>query len=267
MRSFAYHKPTAVADVVKLLSSLEESQPLSGGMTLLPTMKQRLAAPQALIDLSAVPGLAGIRVGAGAVEIGAMTRHATVAASAEVAAAIPALAYLASEIGDPAVRHRGTIGGSVANNDPAADYPSAVLGLAATVVTDRREIAADDFFVGMFQTALEPGEIITAVRFPVPEAAGYAKFKSPASRYALTGVFVAKTATGVRAAVTGAAPKVFRSKEVEAALAGRFDPSALDKISIDPSGLNSDLHAEREYRAHLVVAMARRAVARAVGGR
>ncbi len=266
MKNFAYHKPASTADAVTLLGGLDESRPLSGGMTLLPTMKQRLSAPAALVDLSAIPGLAGIAVGDGTVMIGAMTRHADVAASSPLAAAIPALTWLAASIGDPQVRHRGTIGGSLANADPAADYPAGAVGLGATIVTDRREIAADLFFTGLFRTALAPDEIIIAVRFPVPEAAGYAKFKSQASRFALVGVFVARSGGAVRVAVTGAGPKVFRSKEIESALSANFTPAALASVSVDPFGLNSDMHADSEYRAHLIVAMARRAVASALGG-
>jgi len=267
MKTFEYQKPASTAEAVALLGADAEAKPLSGGMTLLPTMKQRLASPTALIDLSGIAGLAGISVGAGTVTIGAMTRHATVAASAEIAGAIPALSALAAGIGDPQVRHRGTIGGSVANSDPAADYPAGVLGLGATIVTDRREIAADTFFLGMFQTALAPDEIITAVRFPVPDAAGYAKFKSQASRFALTGVFVARFGATVRVAVTGAGPHVFRSRELEEVLAADFSPGALAAVSVDAAGLNSDFHADAEYRAHLIVAMAKRAVASALGGK
>jgi carbon-monoxide dehydrogenase medium subunit len=251
---------------VALLAAGGESRVLSGGMTLLPTMKQRLAAPSTLIDLTGLPGLAGITIEGSNVTIGAMTTHAEVAGSTALKAAIPALATLAGLIGDPQVRHRGTIGGSLANADPAADYPAAALGLGATIVTDRREIAADAFFVSMFQTALAPDEIIVAVRFPIPDAAGYAKFKSQASRFALVGAFVARFGGGVRAAITGAAPVVFRSKDIEDALAANFSPTALLRISIAPSGLNSDIHADSEYRAHLVVVMARRAVEQALAG-
>jgi carbon-monoxide dehydrogenase medium subunit len=241
-----------------------EKRLLSGGMTLLPTMKMRLAAPAVIVDLTALPGLSAITVGGGSVTIGAMTTHATVAASAEVKTAIPALAALAGLIGDPQVRHRGTIGGSMANADPAADYPAGAVGLGATIVTDRREIAADRFFTSMFQTALEPNEIILAVRFPIPDAAGYAKFKSQASRFALVGAFVAHFGGTVRVAVTGAAPTVFRSRDLEDALTANFSPEALARISIAPLGLNSDIHADSEYRAHLVVVMARRAVEQAL---
>jgi carbon-monoxide dehydrogenase medium subunit len=260
MKDFSYYRPSTVSEAVALLAASDESRALSGGMTLLPTMKQRLASPKIVVDLAALPGLTGIAVDGGNVTIGAMTTHAEVAGSAAIKAAIPALAVLAGLIGDPQVRHRGTIGGSVANADPAADYPAAVLGLGATIVTDRREIAADVFFTAMFQTALEPGEIVVAVRFPIPDAAGYAKFKSQASRFALVGAFVARFGSSVRVAITGAGSSVFRSKDIEDALAANFSPQALTPISIAPSGLNSDIHADSEYRAHLVVVMARRAV-------
>lgn len=260
MRAFAYHQPSNVSDAAKLLSSVEDSKVLGGGMTLIPTMKQRLAAPAAVVDLAGLAALKGISDDGTTITIGAMTPHATVASSPVVQARIPALAHLASEIGDPAVRNRGTLGGSVANNDPAADYPAAVLGLGATIVTSAREIAADQFFLGLFETALQPDEIITAIRFPVPEAAGYAKFKAPASRYALVGVFVAKLADGVRVAVTGAGPGVFRIAAMEQALGQSFEPTSIASIKIDAAGLTSDIHAEADYRAHLVTVMAKRAV-------
>jgi len=247
-----------------LLSSASDSQPLAGGMTLLPTIKQRLAAPAALIDLSKIPHLFGISVSGDVLTVGAMTRHVDVAESELVRSKIPLLASLAIGIGDPAVRNRGTIGGSVANNDPSADYPAAVLALDATIVTDRREIAADAFFRGLFETALEPHEIITAVRFPIPSAGGYAKFKSPVSRYALVGVCVAKTVGKVRVAVTGAGPGVFRVAAMEAALERSFTPSAVAAIKVDSRNLNSDIHADAEYRAHLVTVMARKAVTAAL---
>jgi aerobic carbon-monoxide dehydrogenase medium subunit len=266
MKDFAYHKPSSIPEAVALLAASGENRPLSGGMTLLPTIKQRLASPTALIDLSALPGLVGIKIDGATVTIGALTTHAEVAASAPLKAAIPALAALAGMIGDPQVRHRGTIGGSIANADPAADYPAAALGLGATIVTDRRELAADAFFTGMFQTALEAGEIIVAIRFPVPDAAGYAKFKSQASSFALVGAFVARFGDNVRVAITGAGPVVFRSRDIEDALATNFSPQALTRISIAPSGLMSDIHADSEYRAHLVVVMARRAAEKALTG-
>jgi carbon-monoxide dehydrogenase medium subunit len=260
MKSFIYHKPETVADAVAVLSMSDANRPLAGGMTLLPTMKQRLAAPEGIVDLSAIVGLKGISLEGDTLVIGSMTRHADVAVSELVCKAIPGLALLASRIGDQQVRHRGTIGGSVANNDPAADYPSAILALNAEIVTDKRTIAADDFFVAMFETALEPGEIITGFRIPIPEMAAYSKFGNPASRYALAGVFVAKTSQGIRVAVTGAGSSVFRPADIENALATNFSPEALDRISIDATSLASDIHADREYRANLVMVMARRAV-------
>jgi carbon-monoxide dehydrogenase medium subunit len=264
MKSFAYHKASSVPEAIALLGGTAGSQPIAGGMTLLPTMKQRLAAPAVLVDLSGVAALKGIAASGSTLTIGAMTRHVDVARSEVVTKAVPALAKLAGGIGDPAVRNRGTIGGSLANNDPAADYPAAVLALGATIVTNAREIAADHFFRGLFETALEPGELITAVNIPQPLAAGYAKAPSPASRYALVGVFIAKFPTGVRVAVTGAGPVVFRVAKFEAALAGRFEPAAVDGLAVDPSGLNSDIHAEAAFRAHLIPVMAKRAVAAAL---
>jgi carbon-monoxide dehydrogenase medium subunit len=260
MKPFAYHQPSEIPDAARLLTSIEDSKLVAGGMTLIPTLKQRLASPAALVDLSKLKNLKGITDDGATITIGAMTPHAVVAASKLVHTKIPGLAALAAMIGDPAVRSRGTIGGSVANNDPAADYPAGVLGLGATIVTSTREIAADEFFLGLFETALEPDEIITAIRFPVPLKAGYAKFKAPASRYALVGVFVAKFADGVRVAVTGAGPGVFRVPPMEAALSENFDPSAVAVIRIDTEGLTSDIHAEADYRAHLVTVMAKRAV-------
>jgi carbon-monoxide dehydrogenase medium subunit len=260
MYDFSYHRPQSLAEAVKLLKAAPEGKLLAGGHTLIPTLKQRLARPTELIDLSAIKDLRGIKVEGGKVTIGAMTTHGAVAASADVKRAIPALAHLAGHIGDPAVRNRGTLGGSVANNDPAADYPSAVLALGATVTTTERSIAADEFFKGLFETALKPGEVITSISFPVPEKAAYMKFPNPASRYAMVGVFVAKTAGGVRVAVTGAAPCVFRQKDMEAALAKKWAPDALDGIRQKQDGLNSDIHGSAEYRAHLVGVMAKRAV-------
>ena len=262
MHAFNYHRVTSVEDAAAAFRAAEDGAYLSGGHTLLPTMKQRLAAPSDLIDLAGIAGLAGIAVDGEAVEVGARTPHAVVAASAEVQGAIPALAALAGKIGDPQVRNKGTIGGSIANNDPAADYPAALVGLAATVVTNARAIAADDFFTGLFETALEEGEIITAVRFPRPGKAGYAKFPNPASRYAIVGVMAAETADGVRIAVTGAGPCVFRATAMEAALGGSLNAdAALPALSAD--GLNADIHASAEYRAHLVGVMAQRAMAAA----
>ena len=264
MKTFDYHKPNSVSEAVALMSNEKDSRPIAGGMSLLPTMKQRLAAPEVLIDLSGIVALKGIEAGAGAITVGAMTRHVDVANSPAVANSIPALAQLAGGIGDPAVRNRGTIGGSLANNDPAADYPAAALALGATIVTNKRRIPAQDFFSGLFETALEPGELITQVSFPTPQKAAYMKFANPASRYALVGVFVAKTAGGVRVAVTGAGSNgVFRAQALETALNANFSPSALDGVAVSASGLNSDIHADADYRAHLIGVMAKRAVAAA----
>ena len=263
MYNFNYHRPSSVADAAKTVSGAEEGKLVAGGMTLIPTLKQRLARPSDLVDLGRIAELKGIKKEGNTIVVGAMTKHADVASSDVVKGAIPALAALADGIGDPAVRNRGTIGGSIANNDPAADYPSAVVALNATVVTNKRKIAADDFFKGMFETALEPGEIVTAVQFPIPEKAAYQKFPNPASRYAVVGVFVAKGPAGVRVAVTGAGPVVFRQKEMEAALGKSFAPDAVASIKQPASGLNSDIHASADYRAHLVTVMAKRAVAAA----
>ncbi len=259
---FEYHRPKTLAEAQKLFTA--DAKFLAGGQTLIPTMKMRLAQPSALIDISGLKELSFIRAGSDAVIIGANTKHFDVANSADVKRAIPALAFTAEEIGDPAVRYMGTLGGSLANNDPAADYPAAALGLGASIKTTKRTIVADDFFTGMFSTALEDGEIITEVSFPVPERAGYAKFPNPASRYAMAGVFVAKTKSGVRVAVTGAAPCVFRVPDMEAALAKNFSPDAVAKIAVDADGMNSDIHASAEYRAHLVTVMAKRAIAAAL---
>ncbi|MBU6497996.1 MAG: xanthine dehydrogenase family protein subunit M [Rhodospirillales bacterium] len=262
MYDFAYQKPSSVADAVKALGA-EDAKALAGGQTFIPVLKQRLNKPSVVVDLARL-GLAGIKVTGEAVVIGAMTTHGAVAASAEIRRAIPALANLASMIGDEAVRHRGTIGGSLANNDPSACYPSAALALGATITTDRRAIKADDFFQGMFTTALEPGEIITSVSFPVPAKAAYMKFKNPASRYAMVGVFVAKGPAGVRVAITGAGQGgVFRHAAFETALSANWSADALAGIATPADGLNSDIHASAEYRAHLIGVMARRAVAAA----
>jgi len=264
MYDFSYHRAGSVDDAVSKLRSAEDGKLVAGGMTLIPTLKQRLAQPSDLIDLSDMSDLAGITADGSTVAIGAMTTHAAVAASSDVKSAIPALAHLASEIGDPAVRHRGTIGGSIANNDPAADYPAACIGLGATIVTSSREIAADDFFQGLFETALEEEEVITAVRFPKPKRSAYMKFPNPASRYALVGVFVAETDSGVRVAVTGAGQDgVFRVAEMETALQANFSPDAVASIAVPDDDLNSDIHASSEYRAHLITVMAKRAVAAA----
>ena len=260
MYDFAYHRPKSLADAVSLLKGKPEGRVMSGGMTLIPTLKQRLAKPSDVVDLGGVKELAGIKVEGNNVVIGGMTRHADVATSAEVKGAIPALAYLAGHIGDPQVRNRGTMGGSVANNDPAADYPAAVVALNATVTTNTGKHTADSFFKGLFETALGEGELVTSISFPKAEKAAYMKFPNPASRYAMVGVFVAKTAGGVRVAVTGAGPSVFRVKAMEDALAKNFSSDAIKDIKIPADGLNSDIHGSAEYRAHLVGVMARRAV-------
>lgn len=263
MYSFNYHRASSADEAASLLGSAEDGKLLAGGQTLIATMKQRLASPSDLIDLGGA-GLDGITVSGDSVTVGATTRHADVATSKEVQKAIPALAALAEMIGDPHVRSVGTLGGSIANNDPAADYPAACLGLGARIKTTKREIAADDFFTGLFTTVLDEDEIITSVSFPVPKRAGYAKFPNPASRYAIVGVFVAETADGVRVAVTGAGNDgVFRASDMEAALGGNFSAEALDGVAVAASGMNSDIHASAEYRAHLVGVMARRAVAAA----
>jgi carbon-monoxide dehydrogenase medium subunit len=263
MHDFQYHRPASAADAAGLLAGKSEAKIVAGGMTLIPTLKQRLAQPSDLIDLGGIAELKGVKAEGAGITIGAMTTHAEVHRSAEVQKAIPALAVLAGSIGDPQVRNRGTIGGSVANSDPAADYPAAVLALAATIRTNKREIRADDFFKGMFETALQDGEIITAIHFPKPDKAGYSKFPNPASRYAIVGVFVAKAGSGVRVAVTGAGPCAFRSKELESALTANFTPDAAKAVKLAADGFNSDLHATAAYRAHLVSVMASRAVAAA----
>jgi carbon-monoxide dehydrogenase medium subunit len=262
MYNFDFEKPSSISDAVAALAA-EDAMPLGGGQTLIPTLKQRLNAPSKLVSLGGIAEMKGVCVNDdGAVSIGGATPHAVVAT--EAAAQYPALADLASHIGDPAVRNRGTIGGSLANNDPAACYPAAVLGSGATVVTNMREIAADDYFQGMFSTALDEGEIITEVRFPVPEKANYQKFVQPASRFALTGVFVAKYADGVRVAVTGASEEgVFRWSEAEAALSADFSPAAIEALSVSAEGMIRDLHGTPEYRASLVKTMTKRAVAAA----
>ncbi len=264
MYDFAYQKPASVADAVKLLATEPEAKAIAGGQTFIPVLKQRLNKPTSVIDLASL-GLSGISVTGQALTIGAMTTHATVARSAEVRKAIPGLANLASWIGDNQVRHRGTIGGSLANNDPSACYPAAVLALGAVIKTNKRAIKADDFFQGMFTTALEPDELITAVEFPLPvEKSAYEKFRQPASRYAMVGVFVAKGPAGVRVAVTGAGQGgVFRVPEMEAALAKSWSPDAIAAIKVSPDGLNSDIHGSAAYRAHLITVMARRAVSAA----
>jgi carbon-monoxide dehydrogenase medium subunit len=264
MYSVSYRRAGTIAEAVQLLGG--EARALSGGMTLIPTMKTRLAAPPVVVDLMHVPALKGIMVTGRRVTIAAATTHAEVASSKEVASVCPALCRLASHIGDPHVRHRGTIGGSVANNDPAADYPAALLALGATVVTNKRKLPAAEFFSGLYETALEEGEIIVKVSFPVASRAGYAKFRNPASRYALVGVFVAKRGSEIAVAVTGAGEGgVFRWPEAEAALKARFAPKSLDGLKHTAKGINSDLHADAEYRAHLIGVMTKQAVAQATG--
>ena len=262
MQAFDYRRPGTVNEADLALKAAPGAKLLAGGQTLIPTLRLRLATPETIIDLSNVASLRGIARKDGGIAIGAMTTHAMVAASGDVKDALPGLAKLAGGIGDPQVRHRGTIGGSIANNDPAADYPAAVLALGATLNTSKRSIAADDFFQGLFSTALEENEILTEIAFPIPQSFAYAKFDQPASRFALVGVAVARTAGGVRVAVTGAGEAgVFRWTAAEKALAANFAPSALDNVTLDPSNVLSDVHGSADYRAHLVGVMARRAVA------
>lgn len=260
MYEFNVHKPGSVADAVSALKGADDGKFLAGGQTLIPTLKQRLASPSDLVDLAQVAELKGIRRDGDAIVIGAMTTHAEVASSDAVKSQIPALAHLAAHIGDPQVRNRGTIGGSIANADPAADYPAAIVGLNATVHTNQRTIAADDFFTGLFETALGDDEVVTAVSFPKPDKAGYEKFPNPASRYAIVGVMVAQTGGQTRVAVTGAGSSVFRIADAESALAGDFSAGALDGLAVSAADLNSDIHASADYRAHLVTVMAKRAV-------
>ena len=262
MYTFTLERPATLDAAAALASS--GGKPLAGGQTLLASMKLRLANPEQLVDLGQVAGLAGITVQGDKVVIGAMTRHNVVADSAEVKKQLPALAELAGQIGDRQVRAMGTLGGSLANNDPSACYPSAVLALGATVHTQKRKIAADDYFQGMFTTALEEGELITAVRFPVPKRAAYIKFRQPASLFALIGVFVAQTDAGVRVAVTGGGNGVFRHAGLEQALSRNFSPEAVAGVTIDAGELNGDLHGSAEYRAHLIGVMTQRAVAKAL---
>jgi carbon-monoxide dehydrogenase medium subunit len=263
MYSTSYHKASSVAEAAGLLAGATDAKYLSGGMTLIPTMKQRLASPTDLIDLTKIPGLAGIEVTGDTVKIGAATTHYDVATSKAVHSAFPCLAHLASLIGDPAVRYRGTIGGSLANNDPAADYPAVVLALDATIHTNKRDITAADYFQGMFTTALEESEIITAVSFPIPAKAAYEKFRNPASRYALAGVFVAKLKDGsVRVTATGVGESgVFRVEAIEAALAANWSPESAGRVAISPEGILSDIHGSSDYRANLISVLAKRAVA------
>ena len=264
MYEFKFQRPGTVRQAANLLAKTEDAKLLAGGHTLIPTMKLRLASPSQLVDLSQIEGLAGIELKGRSVVIGAMTRHADVANSPVVKENLPALAYLAGVIGDPAVRHRGTMGGSVANNDPTADYPAGCLGLGATIITNKRRIKADEFFKGMFETALEPDEIIVRISFPLVQKAAYEKFRNQASRYALVGVFVSKRSSEIRVAVTGAGGNgVFRVTAFEEALKKRFSPKSLDGLTVPPDGLNGDIHGSAEYRAHLIGVIAKRAVAKA----
>jgi carbon-monoxide dehydrogenase medium subunit len=260
MYAFDYARPATLKAAVSALRKAPDAQMLAGGQSLVQSLKLRLARVPLLVDLQDIAELAGISVENNVVSIGAMTRHAQVAASREVRRLIPALARLALGIGDRQVRNLGTLGGSIANADPAADYPAGVLGLNATIVTNKREISADKFFTGLFETALKPGEVITRLNFPVPLRASYAKFRNPASRFALVGVFVCDTTTGVRVAVTGAGSCAFRVKKMEKVLAKDFSPKAIEKYAHPAAGLNSDIHAAADYRAHLITVMAQRAV-------
>jgi carbon-monoxide dehydrogenase medium subunit len=263
MYDFTYVKPGTIPEAVKALGADPEAKALAGGQTFIPVLKQRLAKPTTVIDLASL-GLTGIAAEPGNITIGAMTTHHQIETDANVQRSIPGLAKMASWIGDTQVRHRGTMGGSLANNDPSACYPAAALALGATIHTDHRSIAADDFFQGMFTTALEPGELITAIEFPIPEKSNYEKFRNPASRYAIVGVFVARGPAGVRVAITGAGQGgVFRHKEMEAALTQNWSADAIKDIKTSADGLNGDIHASPEYRAHLIGVMARRAVAAA----
>ena len=258
MYQFNYHRPSTLEEAASLMAGAADGVYLSGGMTLIPTLKQRLANPSDVIDLGAIPGLTGVTVNDGTVSVGGMTRHSEVAASD----AIPALADLASRIGDAHVRNRGTIGGSIANSDPAADYPAAVVALGATVHTTNRSIAGGDFFTGLFETALHDGEIVTSVDFCVPDVAAYEKFPNPASRYAVVGVMVARCPDCICVGVTGAGACAFRATALEEALAADFSPGAVDGVSVDHSEYNSDIHASAEFRGHLVGVLTKRAVAR-----
>jgi len=265
MYAFQYHRPGSIGEAAALLAKNADARALAGGQTLIAAMKLRLSQPSDLVDLGGIAELRGIKTSGDTLSIGAGTRHAEVAASPEVRKAIPALAGLAEGIGDRQVRAVGTIGGSVANNDPAADYPAGVLGLGATIVTNQRRIAADDFFTALYETALKPGELIVSIDFPVPQRAAYAKFANPASRFALIGVFVGQAKSGVRVAVTGGGSGVFRVATLEKALAAKFAPESVAGVNIGSDGLGSDMHGSAEYRAHLIGVMAKRAVAQALG--
>jgi len=267
MRAFDYHRPKSVKEALSLLRKIENAKPLAGGQSLIPTLKLRLSSPAALVDLGAIEEMRGIKLEGGTLTVGALTTHAEVAASKDVALGIPALARLADGIGDRQVRNRGTIGGALAHNDPAADYPAAVLGLGATVNTNKRAIAADKFFTGTFATALKPGEIVTSVAFPLPKRAAYVKFRQPASRFAIVGVFVSESVGNVRVAVTGAGHCVFRAKTMEKRLTEKFAPESIARVKIAPDELVSDIHASAEYRAHLIGVIAQRAVEAALAGK
>jgi len=267
MYSFEYHRPSSLKEAASLARKNADAKLLAGGQSLIPPLKLRLAKATAMIDLGGLPELRGISVVGTNVVIGAATRHAEVAASKDVQMSLPVLAKVASGIGDRQVRNMGTLGGAIANNDPAADYPAALLGLGATVTTNKRDIAADKFFTGLYETALRRGEIITSVSFPMAKRAAYIKFRNPASRYALVGVFVSETAGRVRVAVTGAAQCVFRAKDMEEALASKFAPEAIARIRLPADKLNSDLHASAEYRSHLITVLAQRAVEAALSGK
>jgi carbon-monoxide dehydrogenase medium subunit len=261
MHAFQYHRPTTTKDALSLAAQKGEGRYLAGGQSLVQAMKLRLTAPSDLIDLGSIQDLKSLKVEGNAVVVGAMVRHAEVAASSSVKKAIPSLCALASMIGDRQVRHMGTIGGSLANSDPAADYPAAALALNATIVTNKRKIEADKFFTGLYETALEPGELITSVSFQIPKRGAYMKFRNPASRFALVGVFVADFGSGnVRVGITGAGASAFRQTEMEKALSSKFAPEAVANIKVKPDGLNNDLHASPEYRAHLITVMCKRAV-------
>jgi aerobic carbon-monoxide dehydrogenase medium subunit len=260
MYAFEYHRPSSSKEALDLAAKKSEAKFLAGGQSLVQAMKLRLSSPSDLIDLGSLKELQSLKAEGSSIVIGAMVRHAEVAGSGAVQKTIPALAQLAGMIGDRQVRHMGTIGGSLANSDPAADYPAAVLGLGATISTNKRKIEADKFFKGLYETALEPGELITSVSFPAPKRAAYMKFKNPASRFALVGVFVADFGGKVRVGVTGAGPSAFRQAEMEKALTAKFAPESVAGIKVKADGLNNDLHASPEYRAHLVTVMAKRAV-------
>jgi len=267
MRAFDYHRPKSLKEATALLRKVENAKFLAGGQSLIPSLKLRLSSPAALVDLGAIEEVRGIKLEGGTLTIGALATHAEVAASKDVALGIPALARLAEGIGDRQVRNQGTIGGAIAHNDPAADYPAAVLGLGATIHTSKRAIAADKFFTGTFATALKPGEIITSVSFPLPKRAAYVKFRQPASRFAMVGIFVSETLGNVRVAVTGAGACVFRAKNMEKRLTEKFAPDAIARVKTAPDDLVSDIHASAEYRAHLVGVIAQRAVEAALAGK